>query len=276
VREPLAVLPQGLCLLALAGATGWACWRRPAAGFAGAAFFAVLAPSSSIIPLVTQTIAEHRMYLPLAAVLALTVVAAGARFGRKVLAPVLVIVVLCAFLTVRRNHDYRSEYSIWSDTVAKAPDNARARVNLAEILLLEGRPAEALPHATAAVQLQPNDAEAQMNLAAALAQTGRPHEALPYAVEAVRLQSDYLRAQSNLGAVLAMLGRLPEAIAHFERALQLSPGPAEAVGLHNNLGHALALTGRPAEAVGQFERVLQLQPDHAGARHALAALRGQP
>jgi len=42
--------------------------------FLGFVFFAALSPSSSFIPLVTQTIAEHRMYLSLASVVVLAVV----------------------------------------------------------------------------------------------------------------------------------------------------------------------------------------------------------
>ncbi len=45
---------------------------RRALGFTGAWFFLILAPTS-IVPLVRQTIAEHRMYLPLAAVVSAAV-----------------------------------------------------------------------------------------------------------------------------------------------------------------------------------------------------------
>jgi len=276
VRDPLAVWPQGVMLLALAAGTAWATVRRPAAGFAGVAFFAILAPSSSIVPLVAQTIAEHRMYLPLAAVLALLVPLAYARLGRPALAVFLLAAPVLAAVTVQRNRDYRSEVAAWSDTVAKVPDNPRARVNLAEALILAGDPAAAREHAAAAVRLRPAYPEAQMNLGIALAQTGRPAEALPHASEAVELQPDSLRAQSNFAVVLAMLGRLPEAVTHLERALALGPTPAEAVSLHTNLGQALALLGRRAEAEVQFETVLRLQPDHAGAQRALRRLRTPP
>jgi len=58
---PYAVVVAGLLAATLA-----ALWRRPKVGFLGAWFFLVLAPSSSVFPLV-ETVAEHRMYLPLAA-----------------------------------------------------------------------------------------------------------------------------------------------------------------------------------------------------------------
>jgi hypothetical protein len=68
-----AVLPCALVVLGLVAATAWALVWRPALGFLGAAFFAILAPSSSFVPVATQTMAEHRMYLPLAPVAVLVV-----------------------------------------------------------------------------------------------------------------------------------------------------------------------------------------------------------
>ena len=77
-----AVVIVGLFLLTL-----WAFIRKHWIGFAGAWFFLILAPTSSVIP-VRDVAFEHRMYLPLAAVI--VVIVAGARTcwkmtGRRVL-----------------------------------------------------------------------------------------------------------------------------------------------------------------------------------------------
>ncbi len=71
VTNPAEVWLQALLLMALVAATLWAAWRRPILGFIGLWFFAILAPSSIVVPLVTQTVSEHRMYLPLVAPLVL-------------------------------------------------------------------------------------------------------------------------------------------------------------------------------------------------------------
>jgi len=55
-------------------------------GFAGAWFFLILAPSSSVVPIVTEIIAEHRMYLSLAAVIAVVVIG-GCEMAKGVRAP---------------------------------------------------------------------------------------------------------------------------------------------------------------------------------------------
>ncbi len=69
---PAQAVPYALAVAALAAATLWALARRPALGFLGFWFFGILAPTS-LVPGTTQMIVEHRMYLPLAAVIALGV-----------------------------------------------------------------------------------------------------------------------------------------------------------------------------------------------------------
>ncbi len=77
------VLPM-LCVLALLALTVWLLWKNPPLGFLGAWFFIILSPSSTIIPLADIAF-EHRLYLPVAAVVALVVLGGYAllkRLGR--------------------------------------------------------------------------------------------------------------------------------------------------------------------------------------------------
>ncbi len=70
----LRVLPYALAIAGLLALTAWGLLRRPVLDFLGACFFLILAPSSSIIPVATEKMAEHRMYLPLIPVVLLVVV----------------------------------------------------------------------------------------------------------------------------------------------------------------------------------------------------------
>ncbi|MDB6127847.1 MAG: hypothetical protein JWM35_1743, partial [Verrucomicrobia bacterium] len=310
VRHFGDVLPQVVLLGTLVTATIWACVRRPLLGFLGVWFFVIIAPSSSVVPLVSQTVAEHRMYLPLAALVALVVGAATVRFGREALTIAWVVALLLMSQTQVRNRIYQTELAAWNDTVAKMPMNPRAQINLAECLIVLGRPADALEPATIAVALRPNYAEAQTNLGIALTQLGRPAEALPHCEAAVRLQPDRARNHSNLGATLLRLNRAPEAAQEFEAALKLSTNPREIAAVRRNLGSAyfhsgkipaaiaeyeavlketpesaethyslglaLGLSQRYDEAIAQFQETLKLQPNHAAAREALDALQHPP
>ncbi len=67
------IVAPALAIVALLGLTGWAVVKRPALGFLGAAFFLILAPTSSIVPILDAAF-EHRMYLPLATLVSLAVI----------------------------------------------------------------------------------------------------------------------------------------------------------------------------------------------------------
>jgi tetratricopeptide (TPR) repeat protein len=228
----VAVAPQAALLAGLLGLTVYGFVRRAPAAFLGAWFFAILAPSSSVLPIATEVAAEHRMYLPLAAVVTLVVVGGFAllrRFGARgravtAVAAVAVLIVVFGMMTRARNLDYRSEEAIWRDTVQKRPQNARARVAYGIELYRASRLSEAQSELSTAVTL--DDASAAGHL--------------------------------NLGAVLCSVGKVDEGIAHLERAAALDPDGPEAYG---NLGEAYASQGRMALAVVSYGRALDLRPD---------------
>lgn len=260
IRTPSAVLPQLLLLAALLSLTLAGLVRRHPAALAGAWFFLILAPSSSVVPLVTQTIAEHRMYLPLAAVLTL-VVATVHRWlprGRAFLLGALATVLLA--VTVRRNADYGSALGLWRDTVAQAPGNARAHNNLANLLADAGDEAGALRAYTTALALKPGEANTHYNLANLLARQGRLEEAVSHYREALRLAPRAADTHVNLGNTYALLGRTAEARQAFATALQLNPGDAAA---HHNLANSYFDEGRFAEAAPHYEAALRELTDPA-------------
>ncbi|HEY2573126.1 MAG TPA: tetratricopeptide repeat protein, partial [Verrucomicrobiaceae bacterium] len=213
-----SVLPSALFVaLLLAGAI--ASWRRRRwIGFAAAWFFLILAPTSSVVPLSGQTVAEHRMYLPLAAVISLVVIGSFLLWQRLVKPAdtppgnqrgkplpmagfVILSVLLLALggLTIARNAVYRTDLSIWRDTVKKWPTNPVAHNNLAEVLLQKGALEEAKTHCEAALKLDPDYAEAQNNLGAAQLHLGDPREAAVHFQNAIEIKPDYPAAYNNLG-----------------------------------------------------------------------------
>lgn len=294
------VWPQVLVLLGLVGATGWALWRAPVWGFLGAGFFLILAPSSSVIPVASQTMAEHRMYLPLVIPVGL-IVAGLYRLAGRWCYPVLGLLALgCGALTVARNADYATGYDLWSDTLAKRPANARAHHNLGLAELALGHVAEAARHVGNAIALipespephyslgliltrqgripeaiasyekaliyEPGHAAAHNNLANVLFTAGRTTEAGQHYAEAVRLQPDFAGARSSYANWLLEMGRTVEALAQCVEAIRLKPGLVEA---HFNAGNACATLGRPAEALTHYQRAVRLEPGFAAAHNNL-------
>ncbi len=194
--------------------------------------------------------AENRLYLPLAGVVALTVLGAFALAGRWSLRVSVALAAGLGLASFERNRDYLSDQAIWSDTIAKNPRNVRARDNLGAILAkIPGRSDDAIAQFEEAIRLQPDFAEAHSNLGYALLnEPNRLNDAIAQIEEALRLYPDFAGAHSNLGNALSkMPGRLNDAIAQYEEALRLEPDHAET---HNNLGIAL-FQHRPLDRGGR-------------------------
>lgn len=268
-----AVWWQALLLGALAAGTAWALVKRPVAGFIGAWFFGLLAPSSSVVPVVTQTMAEHRMYLALAAPLILVAAGLYRWLGRPAWPVLGVLALLGGVVTCVRNADYATAEGLWADTVAKRPANARAHHNLGLAELSRGRLAEAERHLRDAIALAPGSSEPLYNLGVILARQGRPAEAIAAYQEAIRLGPDHVGAHNNLANLLVDAGRSAEAGPHYAEAVRRQPGFA---GARNSYGKWLIDAGRPAEALAQLEAAIGLKPGmaelHFNAGNACAAL----
>lgn len=159
-----AVLPGFALIAVLLVMTVVALWRWPRVGLLGAWFFITLAPSSSVVPVVTQVGAERRMYLPLMAIVMLVVLAAHALLRRMqpsrnarttraerpaiVLIPAVVLVVVCGLMIsgiTLRNREYSSTLTMAQTIVERWP-SGRGHFLLASELLVAGRHDEAMTH----------------------------------------------------------------------------------------------------------------------------------
>jgi predicted negative regulator of RcsB-dependent stress response len=238
VRTPAEVVPYAIIVALLAALTAAAFLRRTPAGYLGVFCFAVLSVNT-LIPGNRQTSAEHRMYLPLAALLVLAVVG-GYRLWRprrpaSYLAGCAVLALPLALLTAARNRAYRTEVALFRDTVEKLPTNAFARYNLGAALLRSGQAAQAATQLQAALTADPG----------------------------------LLVAYARLAEADRKLGRFPEACQRCLAALRLDANDVEA---RYQLGLAYLAEGRTAEAAEQFNDAVLVRPDFTPARDALAKL----
>jgi len=271
---------QTIVVLASLGVTIWALVKKPRCGFLGAWFFLILAPSSSVVPVATQTIAEHRIYLPLAAVIVAGVVGLHGllRSCRSTLirSPTFTLTLTIVFalalplgwLTERRNEVYRNEFTLWTDIVASLPQSSRAHNNLAWVLQQQGKSGEANAHFARAVKLEPGYVSAHYNWGVALLDQGRAAEAIVQLESAVQLAPDYAAAQLNLGNALMQVQRTAEAVACYDKALRIEPD----ADVHYNLGIALAGLARRDEAAVHLQAALQMNPDLPEAHYQLARI----
>ncbi len=275
------VIAPALAMMAHLGLTIWSLVRWPAWGFLGAAFFLILAPTSSFVPILDAAF-EHRMYLPLAALAALVVIGGFALVERNSFRstwPPLALTVLAAAMivslgwaTVARNRAYQSEYAIWQDTVEKRPGNPRAHYSVARALSRQGKAEAAIAEYRKTLELAPTYAEAYQNWGRELALQGKLDEAIELFREAVRVQPRYPQGHFNLAHALAIHGQSDEAVEHYRIAVRLEPKYVEA---HNNLGLLLAAQGRLAEAEAELQAAINADPDYARGHSSLGGILAQ-
>ncbi|MGO8704777.1 MAG: tetratricopeptide repeat protein [Candidatus Brocadiia bacterium] len=250
---------------------------KPAWGFVGAAFFLLLAPTSSIMP-IKDLAFEHRMYLPLAALMTAGVLAAyqvgralvrriaetedaRRRLGRRI-AVLLVFSAAAAFgaLTYLRNGEYASAISIWKDTVDKRPRNVRALNQLADAYSRAGDYDQAVDICDRAIQVNPERAASYNTRGNVRARAGQTAEALADYDRAIEWQPDYAEALDNRAGACVNAGRYEQAIEDCDRAIALKPDLAEA---YYNRGNARARMKQLDEAIRDFDRAISLNPDYA-------------
>jgi tetratricopeptide (TPR) repeat protein len=265
-KPGIEIVPYVLLVVLLAAGTLTALRRAPGIGFLGAWFFLVLAPSSSVVPVATETMAEHRMYLALAPVVVLAVLGVYRLIGKGSVVVSLALALVLAWLTFHRNETYRSALAIWSDTVVKCPNNPQAHNNLGIALADQGRTGEAIAQYQTAIAIKPDYAEAYNNLGNSLLQNGRVNEAVIQFQNAIKTEPNNADIHNNFGKALLQNGRVDEAVIQFQNALAIQPNHAKA---ENNLGSALIQKRRPDEAAVHWQKALAIEPDFAGADYNL-------
>jgi tetratricopeptide (TPR) repeat protein len=269
VSSLTSVLPQALLLVGLIGATAYAIWKRSPIGLAGSWFFAMLAPSSSVVPVITQTMAEHRIYLALAAVIVFVICATVSAIGSRCIWVFIGAAALFGGLTFHRNYDYRTNIAIWRDTTDKLPDSKRAHNNLGSALFLGNDMLGAIAEFQCALALDPRYVSALVNLGRVQIQTGALAAAAISFQNALALEPLNAAAHYGLGFVLASDDRLTEAISHYREAVRLQP---TATDFRLKLAQTLFRVHDIPASIEQFRETIRYAPKLSTARTGLGTV----
>jgi protein O-mannosyl-transferase len=278
------VLPDAALILVLAALACWSWLKAPRVGFLALAFFLVLAPTSSLVPIATEVGAERRMYLPLMALTVLVVLfgcslwrAAAARISagtdletgrmpwwlRLGAAAPIALCALLATLTIQRNSEYATTEGLWRSTLNRWP-SALAHRNLAASLIQLGRGNEAIEHLRATIAEHP---EVRYLLGLTLFDQGHVGEALVELTAFLdRTAVPGSDADANARVVAAVsldrLGRLNEAQHLLQGLLGRRQDYAPA---YLALGDVHFHRGAFGEAQQSYRRYLRSEPAHEGA-----------
>ena len=211
------IVPYAIVVVLLGAATMAALWHWPKVGFLGAWFFTILAPTSSVVPVTTQTIAEHRMYLPLAAVLTGLVVGGGL-VGQRLVRHSTISLRTWRLAGWRLSGIGRhclwnphilahrrlpKPAGVWTDAAAKVPRNVGPTTMLARLGPVSAAAEEAIPRFEKAVDLDPDYAAAHVNLGVALDGRGQSTGQSPITTGRWKSEPTLELAHNNLGVSLA-------------------------------------------------------------------------
>lgn len=282
-RDLGPVLLPGLAVLALLGATAWACVRRPWWGFCGAAFFLLLAPTSSILPIVTELVAERRAYLPSIGVLAMLFVAVDAAVraaaGRErpavFVALAAALALACVPLTRARVAVYTDPATYWEGAAADNELTNRSfqagmvLSNLGLVRRKQGRLEESQALFQRALECAAPTPYEKLHYAMVLAQRENHTMAEPLLRALAAEAPDFAEGRATLATYLvestfreprAVDGvdpRLVEATEHARAAVRLGPRSAAA---WNTLAWLCQQQGILAEAETAARRAIELEP----------------
>lgn len=151
-------------------------------------------------------------------------------------------------------------------TLQVAPTHEKALLNLARVLLEEGKASDALDPAERVVALDSSSGQAWRVLGNARSDLGMVDEAVSAYRRALVLDHRDAWTMNNLGLLMIREGRYEDALPPLARATDLRP---EVAVFENNLGVALERCGHPAEAADAYRAALDAEPDYARAQLSL-------
>lgn len=267
----------GLVILVAVVVAAFRYRRRPEVVLGAGLFLFGVAPVLNIIP-IGEISAERFLFFPslgfalvLGAVFApsLSARAAGRPTGRDLTWVLVLLVVAYGARTVTRNPVWADEKTLFTATVAAAPDSPRAHVNLGDVAMREGRLADTIVLYKKALEIDPDYTLALSNLAGVYVQQRQLDAAAPLIERAVRVEPDNAGLLANLGSLYLEQGRSDEALSVLERAVALVPDQPTA---HFNLGIIKFQRRQVAAARGHFEKVAGLGPAYNMANYYLAVI----
>ncbi len=245
-------------------------------------FFVTLAPTSSFIPL-RDLMVTYRLYLPGVGFYLLLVVGVhkavcylGERRGLEPrftrlaeLAVLISIVLFYSACTYERNNVWKTQITLWEDTVNKSPNKVRPHYNLGYCYAKEGQEIKAwkqylickglhikAPRIRDSLELECYSAACN-NLGMIYFNAGLYNVAVPILKEAIKINPNSAKAHSNLGDAYVYTGRMEEAEAEYKLDIQLNNKRSRAYG---GLGLVYESKGMLDEAIGAYTNAVRVDP----------------
>jgi len=142
--------------------------------------------------------------------------------------------------------------------------------DLARVLFIGRRYAEARDYFQNATRINPNSETSWYNLGGTYRALNRPDDALAAYRQAVAIKADYAVAHREIGRILITKGDLRGAITSLNTALQISPNDFSTL---CELAAAYSQAGNFSEAEDLFTRALRINPSDAQTNYNIATVK---
>ena len=171
-------------------------------------FFLTISVESSFIP-IHHVIYDHRVYLPSIGFFLIFVYLLFQLSDKKQLIIALLSVIICIYatLTFQRNKVWKTEVSLWTDVIQKAPQKAKGYYNIANVFAKQGKRIDALSNYNQAIKLSPNLYSAYNNRGLIFQDMQRFDLALADYSAAINANERYFEAYNNRGVIYSFLNK---------------------------------------------------------------------
>jgi len=254
VFEPAVALSLSAVSLALFSAV-FLFGKNKAAFFFILWFFVTLLPVSNLVPLQEIVVAERFLYfaaIGFCVLFSLALLSLPEKPAR-VFAAIVLIFYSC--LTVKRNGEWKDEFSFCKATIRENAASQRAYTSLGVAYVERGDYEKGIECYREAIRINPGYAVAYCDLGVAFCKLAKPEEGIPFLKKAVALSPSYAIAYRNLGVAYTDAGYPEKGIECLEKALVLSPQDALA---HYNLALVYSETGDGESALKHYDILKEL------------------
>lgn len=184
--------------------------------------------------------------------------------------------------TVRRNEDWRTEYTLYRSALKITSKNAKMYNNMGRVLEGEGKHAHAIHYFKSAIRIEPEDVRGYLNLGRLTADLGNYSEAENIYLQAksvldrqldgkdTTVTPSHLQVLVHLASIVSVnRSRLPEADRLYQQLIELKSDYSPA---YLGRGNLLSLMNRTDEAEAMYRRALSLDPYNPDIFSNLAAV----
>jgi len=253
-------------LVLCAAAFLWLWKNSRSAAFAFLWMGATLAPVLNARWMPASVFAERYLYLPSAGFCWLvgwgvSRIRANKRLPAIMRATAVIAVGIAGLLggiaTVRRNRDWRSEETLFLQTLATNADSSLIRSNLGSVYFNTGDQARAEREWIQALAAGPRNVFTLTNFGLLREKQGRYFESQEFFERAIRIRPDDMDAHLLYAQMLEAVGRSAEADWQYQLAVTLDPYASDA---HTSYGEFLYQQERWVDAHTQFEAAVREDP----------------